>query len=42
MPDFASSDYKGFVTKTAIFDRDYSGGVISGTDLCGTYSDFFQ
>jgi hypothetical protein len=38
---FTSANYKGYVTQTETFDANYDEGAISGTNLCGTYTNGF-
>lgn len=36
-----TTNYRGYLTQSDIFDQDIAGGSISGSNLCGTYSDQF-
>lgn len=38
---FLTGNYKGYITETQIFDRNNGSAALTGTNLCGTYSDNF-
>ena len=37
-----TTTYRGYITQPEIFNQDIGSGSISGTNLCGTYSDQFS
>ncbi|WP_374549366.1 T9SS sorting signal type C domain-containing protein [Flavobacterium sp.] len=37
-----TTTYRGYITQSAIFNQDLGYGTLSGTNLCGTYSDQFS
>lgn len=41
-PSNAFVTYRGFTTQSEIFDYDLGSGSISGTNICGSYSDYFS
>ncbi len=37
-----TTNYRGYITQTEVFDQDLASGAISGPNLCGSYTDQFS